>query len=441
MKIRIGFFFLLGLCLSVSGCAEGGGFDEPPGIPEDATADAEGTREPTQAVPGETPPDLAGETITIYLLGDDKGVYGDLTENIFPGALDYISNLNAKGGIFGAEVRLRYTHTGGSEEEARAAFEQLVEEGEPVIFVLYGTAEDALAEVVRTERVPAIGLGMGQIPSTEIAGGYLFRLAPTAEEQFLFLLEYLVVHWETVRPAGAERPVAGYVTWEEGESAGGLSEAVRAKAEELFVPIEVEARLRKSPNASATAAILELETRRVNLVLTDAYGPGPGVLMNDLNNLGLRSFFTLAGTNWSLDPSLSDSLSDPALWEGLIAPLPYAWWGDGDNAGIQQLSATAAAHDRKGDRLDSGYLLAQGALALGVEAIEQAILAEGFQHLDGQGVYLELANMEDFSVMEGLFTVDYTDGNRAPVLLSVRQTGGTLGEVEVLEEFAPLKDE
>ena len=95
----------------------------PPTSPPPATATAvpAPTAVPT-AKPTAGPPNLAGETITLYHFGDLSGTLASITGPLIRGAEDAVKAVNDSGGIYGAKLQVKFSDTGGKVEEAVAAY-------------------------------------------------------------------------------------------------------------------------------------------------------------------------------------------------------------------------------------------------------------------------------------------------------------------------------
>ena len=74
------------------------------------------------------------------------------------------------------------------------------------------------------------------------------------------------------------------------------------------------------------------------------------------------------------------------------------------------------------------------------DAIEKTILEEGYENLTGQNVYNFLTQLSDYPVLGGLFLVDFTEGQRSPSMLQIRQVQGDPGKIVTVEEFRPIPD-
>ena len=81
-----------------------------------------------------------------------------------------------------------------------------------------------------------------------------------------------------------------------------------------------------------------------------------------------------------------------------------------------------------------------GFLDLAVEAIEQTILEEGYENLTGENVFKFLSQLANYPVMGGLFSIDFSDGQRSPLMLQMRQVQGDTGNIVTVEEFKPIPE-
>ena len=140
-----------------------------------------------------------------------------------------------------------------------------------------------------------------------------------------------------------------YLSWPTAFGQGGLTAESRSYLADLGVEIVAEETYDVSPTADTTTAILNAQAAGANVIWTNTLAFGPAALLNDLNALGLRDQFVVAGDNWVMDLATYAFLADPAYGVGLIAPFPYLWWTDAENAGIQY-----AQQSVRGQRATSG---------------------------------------------------------------------------------------
>jgi len=193
-------------------------------------------------------------------------------------------------------------------------------------------------------------------------------------------------------------------------------------------------------STSPTTAIFNAQTAGATIIYTNTHSFGPAGLLNDLNNLAIRSFFIVGGNSWGLDAETFTYLADPGFADGFYAPSWYAWWSDSGNPGIQFAEEIFTVSGRTEEEKSAGLLLGMGFLDLAVEAIEQTILEEGYENLTGENVFKFLSQLANYPVMGGLFSIDFSDGQRSPLMLQMRQVQGDTGNIVTVEEFKPIPE-
>ena len=116
------------------------------------------------AVPEEAegPPDLTGETIALYHFGDLSGPYAAITAPLIHGAEDAVAAVNEAGGVYGAELEIKFADTAGSIDEAVAAYDRFTgEDDNPLVMITYGSGEvEALAGRFAQDEIVNISAGL-----------------------------------------------------------------------------------------------------------------------------------------------------------------------------------------------------------------------------------------------------------------------------------------
>jgi branched-chain amino acid transport system substrate-binding protein len=418
---------------------------QPTATPEPSPVPAQPTEPPppTEVPEPEGPPDLTGETITIYHFGDISGPYASITGPLVNGANDMVAAINDAGGIFGATVELQFADTGGSVEEAVAAYDRFTGQDDNILlFLMYGSPEEeALYERVAEDKIPVIAAGLSALAFYGVENGYMFGGGPIYPDQFGFFLDYITANWADLKPATAGDEISlAYLSWPTAYGQGALTDESRAYAESLGVSIVHEETYDLSPTADTTTAILNAQAAGANVIYTNTLAFGPAALLNDLNALGIRGEFLVGGNNWAMDVGLYAFLADPSYGVGFYAPSPFAWWTDTDNPAIQLAQELFDANERTPGEQNIGRLLIQGFLDVGKLAIENAILEVGFENLTGEDVYNALTQIEGYEAMGGLTTVDFTNGRRAPNLLQMRVDQGGPSAFVVVQDWTEAPD-
>lgn len=389
------------------------------------------------------PPDLTGETIIIYHFGDISGPYAAITGPLVNGSNDYVNYINENGGIFGAQIELKFSDTGGSVEEAVAAYDRFTTEDDNVLlFIMYGSPEEeALYERVAEDQIPVLAAGLSATAFYGIEDGYMFGLAPIYPDQFGFFLDYMVANWDDAKPEGAGDEInVAYLSWPGAYGQGALTDESRAYAADLGVNIVHEETYDLSPTADTTAAILNAELAGANVIYTNTLAFGPAALFNGLNALGLRDNFVVGGNNWAMDLGTYFYMAEGTIPLGLYSPFPFAWWQETDNPAIQLSQELFDANERGPGEHNVGRLLIQGGIDLAKKALEDAILEVGFDNLTGEDVYNALIQIENYDVMGGFAIATYTNGQRSPRLLQMRQIQGGPDAFVILQDFTEAPD-
>jgi branched-chain amino acid transport system substrate-binding protein len=387
-------------------------------------------------------PDLSGETIVIYLIGDTAPPFTSITASVRDGADDYIAYLNANGGIFGSTVELRFADTGGSAEGVLTAYERFSNNDDNLLIILmYGGFEELLYEHVNDAHIPVLTFGLNPTLPEIDENAYIFHLTPTYPEQFVFFLNFVLNQWEKIKPDGAIDEIkVAYISWDNTYGRSALTDGVRAYAASKGIEIVWEEYLEMATTTSTTAAIFNAEIAGATVIYTNTHGFGPANLLNDLRNLAIQDFFIVGGSNWAVDVGMFELLPEVSFAEGFYSPSWYAGWTDTENQGIRFAEEIVSTSGGGDSDKTVGRLLIQGGLDIACNAIEQAILDVGYENISGEDVYRVLGEMSGYEAMEELFTVDYSNGKRAPNLLQMRQVQGDTGKLVTVKEFTGIPD-
>jgi len=417
---------------------------KPTPVPTKApTATPVPTKAPTATpVPTKGPPDLAGETITIYHFGDLSGPYAAITAPLIHGAEDAVAAVNAAGGLYGATLAVKFADTGGSIDEAVAAYDRFTgEDKNPLVMITYGSGEvEALAQRFAEDKIVNITAGLSG-RGFYIDSGYTFGLGPIYPDQLGFVMAFLKENWDTYKPAGGGDEIKlAYLSWPTAFGQGALKDESRAYLEELGIEIVAEEVYDLSPAADTTTAILNAQAAGANVIWTNTLAFGPAAILNDLNALGLRDQFVVAADNWAMDLATYAFLAEPAYGVGLIAPFPYLWWTDTDNPGIQYAQELFEANERDMAEHNVGYLLLIAGVDLAVDAITLAIDTVGYENLTGEAVHDALIALGPHKALDGVLRVDYSGDNRSPHMSQIRMIQGGPDAFVVIQDWAEMPD-
>ena len=386
--------------------------------------------------------DLTGETITIYHFGDLSGPYAAITGPLIHGAEDAVAAINEAGGLYGATLALKFADTAGSIDEAVAAYDRFTGEGEnPLVMITYGSGEvEALAQRFAEDKIVNLTAGLSA-RGFYVDSGYTFGLGPIYPDQIGAVMAFLKDNWDTYKPADAGDEIKlAYLSWPTAFGQGALTDESRAYLADLGIEIVAEEVYDVSPAADTTAAILNAQVAGANVIWTNTLAFGTSVILNDLNALGLRDQFVVGTDNWGMDLATYAFLADPAYGVGLIAPFPYLWWTDADNAGVQYAQQLFEANERTAGEHNVGYLLLVAGMDMAVKAIQHAIDTGGYENLTGEAVHDALVAMSPFEALDGVLRADFSGGSRSPHVSQIRMIQGGPDAFNVLQDWAEIPD-
>ncbi|HSR47835.1 MAG TPA: ABC transporter substrate-binding protein [Anaerolineales bacterium] len=397
--------------------------------------------EPT-AEPPSGPPDLTGETIKIYHFGDLSGPYAAITSPLVHGAEDAVAAINEAGGIYGATLEVEFADTAGSIDEAVAAYDRFTgADPNALAMITYGSGEvEALAQRFAEDKIVNITAGLSA-RGFYIDSGYTFGLGPIYPDQFGLVMQFLHDNWATYKPADAGDEIKlAYLSWPTAFGQGALTAETRAFLAELGIEVVAEETYDLSPTADTTTAILNAEAAGANVIWTNTLAFGVSVILNDLNSLGLRDQFVVAGDNWAMDLATYAFLADPAYGVGLISAFPYLWWNDADNSGVQYAEQLFAANERPASEHNVGYLLLVTGMDMVAKAITHAIDTVGYENLNGEAIHDALIEMSPFEALDGVGRFDYSGGSRSPHSSQIRMIQGGPDAFNVLQDWTDTPD-
>jgi branched-chain amino acid transport system substrate-binding protein len=397
---------------------------------------------PTDTPEPAGPPDLTGETITLYHFGDLSGPYGAITGPLIHGAEDAIKAINEAGGIYGAMLEIKFADTASNIDEAVAAYDRFTgEDVKPLLMITYGSGEaEALAPRFAQDQIVNLTAGLSA-KAFYVESGYTFGLGPIYPDQLAYVMEFLVNNWDTYQPAGAGDEVKlAYLSWPSAFGQGGLTDESRAYLAELGVEVVAEDTYDVSPVADTTTAILNAQAAGANVIWTNTLAFGPAAILNDLNALALRDQFVVAGDNWAMDLATYAFLAEPAYGVGLIAPFPYLWWTDVDNPGVQYAQQLFEANERPAAEHNVGYLLLVAGIDMAAQTIMHAIDTVGYENLTGEAVHDALMEMSPFDALDGVLQADFSGDNRSPHRSQIRMIQGGPDAFVVIQDWAEMPD-
>ena len=355
-----------------------------------------------------------------------SGGYAQSVESIHAGVYDGVMDLNARGGVNGARIKLVVVALPESTENILETVTNKLEETDPLLALMAAPVDELLYYEINHQMVPFLYFGVGgerYDPPTN-QPEMLFWLVPTPDEQLSYFVRSLWVNWETIRPAGAYNELkVGYLDEADEKPDKFIdAEIIRLNGDSFSVP--VKSAVRSSANASVTNFLIDSVQNGVTVLYSDASSTGTAVLLNDISSLALENTFLVGGSIWSMDAGVSLGLLTGQIDKGYTVPFSIAWWAEEDNPAIQLAARNHSAAGRSDLTRDAGYLIGQGSVDLVREVFQTSVDQISSGNISAEDAYQQLIRLEDFDVMGGLFTVDFTNGKRAPSWMRLWQFDG-----------------
>lgn len=374
----------------------------------------------------------------MVLLCDRSGPLAAANASRAAGVEDMVAAINVSGGIYGAQLELHSADTLGTVDGAQRAEARLMRQyaETPFMLICDPLTEGALLATLDEDKIPALGPGVFAEP-----GGFLYGLDASPAQHLAFWLRDLAANWSKRRPEGAGSEIRLAILGWPAEQSGQLATPeLLAYAQSLGVQVVFQTELPAEPDADIFDFIYQARDQNANVIYTDARSFGLAALLNGLHNLGLRERFAVGTPAAAYDADLYQYLADPSYAQGLYLTSAWAWWDEAENPGIQAARTLLAHSSLKGEWTDWGYLQMAGAVDVARQTLQDVILARDFESLDRESFAGSLNTLGAYEALDGIFTLNYSAGQRSPTQLRLWQVGAAPGELNSLTVYSAAPD-
>ena len=142
------------------------------------------------------------------------------------------------------------------------------------------------------------------------------------------------------------------------------------------------------------------------------------MIAGTLVDLGLENDVALAGVNWVMDTSVGllgqrvlKSSGLPSV-DGMYGSMPFLWWTERSNPGIQFVTQQFAANNRSPVEQNIAYLVSWGAVDTIIETHIRTVNRVGsLDAVTGADIRSTVENM-DYSILAGLMHHSFAEGMR-----------------------------
>jgi len=417
---------------------------EPIEVPTEAP---EPTEAPTEAMlPEGCNEDLTGETITYYSQAGLTGALSTILGTAFVNALnDGISELNAQGGICGAEVVLDLVDTQYEAEQEIATYQiRRDADPKPISIATYGSgASVALKDMVIEDKIVNLAAGLNANAFYVPRNGYTVGVAPIYSDQFAGFLKWVSENWDDVKPEGAgDEIVVGVIGWEGPFGAGATTPEALAYAESIGVTVLELETFAISAEADVVTPLQSLAVQGANVIYVQSLGFGTAQVIGTLHALGMWETVLTGGCNWSINSDVLNVLGESApAMVGFYGVFPWLWWNDTDNPGVQQALAAFEAGGYPDTDKGVSYLTSYAGVFAWAEIVKHAVNTYGYENLTGETFMEAFQDLGTVSAL-GIFTFDVRGENRAPSEAQISQVQMVGDQIDfvVIEDFFELPD-
>ena len=363
--------------------------------------------------------DLAGETLTIFHFGDLSGPYAFITQPIVSAVTDAVNYWNSHGGVCGATLQQIYEDTGGNLEATQSAYDRFTSEfaDELDLLLLYGSSDgELLREQLAEDEIVSI-ISAGSIESLYgedgLTPGWLYASNPLYINQFGSFCEFVAAN-----PGAFPDPVIGFVTWPGAFGLAGTERAADDYCSSLGVEVLDEPQIFLPTDTDILTQVQNAIDGGATILYTNSIASGPALIAGALVDLGMESEIALAGVNWVMDTSvgiLGQRVLKPnglPSVEGIYGSMPFLWWTELGNPGIQFVTQQFAANERGPAEQNIAYLLSWGAVDTIIETTIRTVNAVGsLDAVTGADMRATMDSME-YSILGGLMQHSFAEGMR-----------------------------
>ena len=363
--------------------------------------------------------DLTGETLTIFHFGDLSGPYAFITQPIVSAVTDAVNYWNSHGGVCGAQLQQIYEDTGGNLEATQSAYDRFTSEyaEELDLLLLYSSSDgELLREQLAADEITVM-ISAGSIESLYgedgMTPGWLFASNPLYINQFGSFCEFVAANPETFPD-----PVIGFVTWPGAFGFAGTEPAADDYCGGLGVEVLDEPQIFLPTDTDILTQVQNATDAGATILYTNSLATGPALIAGTLVDLGMEDDIALAGVNWVMDTSVGvlgqrvrKANGLPSV-DGMYGSMPFLWWTESNNPGVQFVSQQFAANNRSPAEQNIAYLLSWASVDSIIETYIRTVNRVGsLDAVTGADMRATVESM-DYAILGGLVHHKFEEGMR-----------------------------
>ena len=367
----------------------GGGAQEPAAPPADEGAttdetDAGEVSEPTaeESAAEEGAGEAAtGEPIKVGAIFDLTGATSDVGTPYAEGVRDYVTWLNANGGINGRPIELVSADYGYTVDRAEQLYSQYTDQENVVFFQGWGTGDtEALRGRIAEDEVPFMSASYSATLGDPNEAPYNFMIGTTYSDQFIIAIQHAIENSEDGAPT---------IALLHHDSPFGLSPLDDGRAYAEANGAEVVAIPMPAGATDFTAELTQVQDAGADYIVIQNVSSPAATLAQDVDRLGLEA--QVICLNWCTDELFVSLAGDAA--EGVIGTSPFAFPGS-DAPGLEQIGAYAESQGKSMDELGVHYVQGWTTMAVMTEGMRR-VVEEG-NEVTGPNVRAALETLENY---------------------------------------------
>ncbi len=303
------------------------------------------------------------KTIKIGAIFDITGPTGDVGWHYADGVRDYFKWLNAKGGVNGVKIDLKWTDYQYKIPQAISAYKKFVKQDKVKAIIGWGTGDsEALRQKIIKDQIPYISASFSQ-NLVWMPGNWNFLPVTTYADHVRAVLQYIKKNWKKKRP-----PRVALIFNDSGYGRAPLAPARRyAKANGIQIVDEENVSLRA---LDATSQLLRIKEKKADYAFIQETFMATSTILKDAKKLGLKTVFT--GNFWGTGQKLAELAGDAA--EGYLGVMPFAIWSEDNIPGIKMLKKINAENHPKIKYREPPYVTGWVNAAIMTEAVRKALV-------------------------------------------------------------------
>ena len=254
--------------------------------------------------------------VTTLFTGPLTGPGASLVLPIYHGWKDYITELNAKGGIDGVKIKLltaddRY-------DVSRAVSFYMRNRKAPKLVLLFSASTPpiyALYPIITRDKLPVFSGGS----RFAVKPGYIFLVAAPYQDQFGGALDWMVDDWKKKGNSGI--PTVGFLGWAGAsgkENVNGADRYAQKKGIKLLPPDYYP-----PGSLKYDTWLIRLANAGANYIFLFGADPDQSYALRDAYNLGLTKKIQFVSSCYGFVSTVGLKLIPPEVFEGAVAISPF----------------------------------------------------------------------------------------------------------------------